>query len=79
MYKVSTPQAIAHRTSTISRLIHSPNIESEDSELDVLEGRFAHLARIEFKVTTPSVIYFKGEELDAKEMFRKDGWGWMGR
>ena len=72
LYKVSTPLSLGNKTSTITRLIHSSS-ESEDQQ-DVLEGRFAHLARIEFKAVGHSVIHYKGAEFDTKERFRQLAW-----
>ena len=76
LYKVSTPLSLGNKTSTITRLIHSSS-ESESGEedqQDVPEGRFAHLARIEFKAVGHSVIHYKGAEFDTKETFRQLAW-----
>ncbi len=66
VYKVSTPRSLGNKTSTITRVIHSPS-ESEDQ--DVLEGRFAHLARIEFKAIGHYTL-----QGNAKVMFKVEGW-----
>ena len=69
---MSTPRSLGNsKTSTITRVIHSPS-ESEDQ--DVLEGRFAHLSRIEFKTIGRSIIHYKGTEFDTREMFKVEGW-----
>ena len=71
VYKVSIPRSLGNKTSTITRVIHSP---SESDNQDVLEGRFVHLARIEFKAIGRLVIHYKGTEFDAREIYKVEGW-----
>lgn len=79
MYKVVTPLAATSRTSTISCVL--PNdlpVKGDNTEADT-KDRFGHLAQIEHKVVASSILRFGGNEVEAKDYFRKEGWGVYGR
>lgn len=80
IYKVETPKGLTTRVSTITRVI--PNdvipLKGDSDEVD-MRDRFGFLAQIEHKPISSSVIKFGGVEVETKEYFRKEGWGWYGR
>jgi hypothetical protein len=74
VYKVSTPHTW-NRSSTITRLIET-ELDASGSEL---HGQFAHLAQVDHRLLKRAAIRYKGQEIDTKRFFRKEGFGWYGR
>lgn len=79
IYKVETPKKLTTRISTITRVIpNDVTLKGYSDEVD-MQNRFGFLAQIEHKPISSSVIKFGGVEVETKEYFRKQGWGWYGR
>jgi len=76
IYKVHSPFKFKGRTSTISRIM--PNGIPSSSDIG-MQDRFAHLAQIDYKLMTPSIIRFGGIEVDVKTFFRVGRLGPFGR
>jgi len=67
IYKVHSPFKFKGRTSTISKIM--PNGIPSSGDIG-MQDRFAHLAQIDWKLMTPSIIRFGGIEVDVKTFFR---------
>lgn len=85
LYKAETPFRIGSRTTSILSLLPSdiPNSSTnalDDSTVIDAPGRYAALAHIEWKgLGSPNTIRYGGQEHDAKEFLKKEGWSWRGR
>ena len=72
IYKTASPRTMLSRKISVHKIISNA---SED-----LQDRFAHLAEVEYKRSTPSRIRYGGEELLTSEYFRKTKeWGDLGK
>lgn len=72
IYKVTTPQVLTGRTSTISRVLPS---DLTGGDHDGQDNRFGHLATIRYYVGKAD-INFGGEEINTNEHFNKAGLLW---
>ncbi|KAJ7582043.1 hypothetical protein C8J56DRAFT_793156, partial [Mycena floridula] len=86
IYRVHTPHKLGARTSTITRAIDDTAEPSEiisDQEMipdtGIRQGRFGHLAQIDWKIIKFAKIRYGGIEYDTKQFFRKVKFGWYGR
>ncbi|KAJ6541996.1 hypothetical protein DFH09DRAFT_1322628 [Mycena vulgaris] len=81
-YKVETPINLVHNlTTTISRIIPSDVAQREHLDSDGANGseRFGFLARISWRVVSPSMIQFGGQDIDSATVFRKENLTVYGR
>ncbi|KAJ6577669.1 hypothetical protein B0H19DRAFT_1252989 [Mycena capillaripes] len=74
LYKAKTPFKMHNRQTTISRVVDGIPSAQEES------AHFTNHVTIDWRVLESNVhIHFGGQELAARDFFRKEGSGWYGR
>ncbi|KAG6916908.1 hypothetical protein DXG01_004741 [Tephrocybe rancida] len=80
LYKVETKIWAISPTSNITCVIPNdiPRREEEDTNIS-MQDRFAYFGHVEHNMIASAVLHFGDQRYEAKDYFKKDGWGAYGR